>query len=856
MPMRPREPIHALPLAALAIAVTLILIAAGGHSSGSGPPLGPTSWQGLAGSQRPRVAVGQRMIVLLKAPSLADRLAAAGGRATDEQERRWTEGALARQKLLISRLGVQGVAVQPEYSYTRVVDGFSAAFDANGLALLQRAPEVAGVYPVRPAYPAAASSQSVANLAPGIGHPPELGLSNIDGRGVTVALLDTGIDRSQPFLRGRVTRGIDIVGGDPGAEAAAKPDEPAVLERHGTEMAGLIVGSGGPGGMAGIAPGATVLPVRVAGWQRDVSGHWSEFGRTDQLLAGLERAVDPNGDGDAHDAARVALVALSEPFAAFADGPLARAALGATELDTLVVAAAGNDGPVGPSFGSISGPGGAPAALTVGAADLRAHFGAARVVLRAGLAVQLDRVEPLAGPTGGVPVDSAIGAPRLPSGPSTGSIPLIDFFDTRGLGLVAGRAALVPVGTDPLTTYANAAHAGATAVLFYGGNVPPGGLGVDGSASIPAVSIPVATARTLLARLHEGVAVTASIGSVRSASNAANGHVARFSSTGLAFDGLVKPELVAPGVGLGTAEPGATSNGSPRYGTVNGTSAAAALVAGAAALLAQARPALDALALKGVLVGSARPLPSDPVTAQGAGLVDVGGAAATEVLASPTSIPFGRVTSTRWNTQQQLELRNVSVRQLRLSLAVKVMSEGAASVQFKIRPNNFLLGAGRTIRVNVSARVTSGIDGDTPTQGMVVVTPLAGREIHIPWVITFGSRTGAALTSVRLSQRSFTPSDTRPALLSFVAGAVPTSDEGPNVEPVAAVDLELWSPTGGRIGLLARMLDVLPGRYSYGVTGRDPTGQVLPSGDYVLKLIAYPVGGGPTTVRTISFRIK
>jgi len=109
---------------------------------------------------------------------------------------------------------------------------------------------------------------------------------------------------------------------------------------------------------------------------------------------------------------------------------------------------------------------------------------------------------------------------------------------------------------------------------------------------------------------------------------------------------------------------------------------------------------------------------------------------------------------------------------------------------------------------------------------------------------------------VRLSQQSFTPSDTRPALLSFVAGAVPTSDEGPNVEPVAAVDLELWSPTGGRIGLLARMLDVLPGRYSYGVTGRDPTGQVLPSGGYMLKLIAYPVGGGPTTVRTISFRIK
>jgi hypothetical protein len=109
---------------------------------------------------------------------------------------------------------------------------------------------------------------------------------------------------------------------------------------------------------------------------------------------------------------------------------------------------------------------------------------------------------------------------------------------------------------------------------------------------------------------------------------------------------------------------------------------------------------------------------------------------------------------------------------------------------------------------------------------------------------------------VHLSQRAFAPSDTQPALLSFVAGAVPTSDQGPSIQPDAAVDLELWSPTGGRIGLLARMLDVLPGRYSYGVTGRDPTGQVLPAGNYMLKLIAYPVGGGPATVRTISFRIK
>src|SRR6185503_3292475 len=214
---------------------------------------------------------------------------------------------------------------------------------------------------------------------------------------VSIALLDTGVDRAHPFLRGRVSTGIDVVGGDPDASAAPQPDEPAQLERHGTELAGLLVGSGGPGALAGVAPGATLLPIRVAGWQRDASARWAVYGRTDQILAGLERAVDPNGDGDAHDAARIALAGVAEPFAGFADGPLALAAAGALRLDTLVVAPAGNDGPAGPPFGSLSGPGGAPAALTVGAADLRTGVPSARVLLRAGLDVQFDRTLPLAG---------------------------------------------------------------------------------------------------------------------------------------------------------------------------------------------------------------------------------------------------------------------------------------------------------------------------------------------------------------------------------------------------------------------------------------------------------------------------
>ena len=95
------------------------------------------------------------------------------------------------------------------------------------------------------------------------------------------------------------------------------------------------------------------------------------------------------------------------------------------------------------------------------------------------------------------------------------------------------------------------------------------------------------------AALASGANVGVSIGPLRSSANHAYGRVAAFSSQGLAFDGGIKPELVGPGVGVVTSAPGANPDGSPRFATVSGTSIAAAAVAGAAALLAQARPGLD-----------------------------------------------------------------------------------------------------------------------------------------------------------------------------------------------------------------------------------------------------------------------
>src|SRR5436189_140044 len=136
-----------------------------------------------------------------------------------------------------------------------------------------------GVYPVRVTYPASVSASLIekGGLAAGVASRPDVSIPGASGRGVTIALLDTGVDAHHPYVLGQVSNGYDVVGNTRDASARSSPEDPTRLERHGTQMAGLLVGSEGPGKMSGVAPGATVLPLRVAGWQREASGRWAVF---------------------------------------------------------------------------------------------------------------------------------------------------------------------------------------------------------------------------------------------------------------------------------------------------------------------------------------------------------------------------------------------------------------------------------------------------------------------------------------------------------------------------------------------------------------------------------------------------
>ncbi|MGW4225619.1 type VII secretion-associated serine protease mycosin [Streptomyces bauhiniae] len=188
------------------------------------------------------------------------------------------------------------------------------------------------------------------------------------GQGVTVAVLDTGVEDDHPDLAGNVLPGKDMVGfgAGPGDRAWA---------RHGTAMAGIIAGHGhGPGdgaGIMGVAPKAKILPVRVILEDKDPARSKARVTRGNALADGIRWAADHGADvinlslGDDSDSAH--------PEAG--EDEAVQYALG---KGVVVVASAGNGGDKGDH---VSYPAAYPGVIAVTAVDrygTRASFSTRR----------------------------------------------------------------------------------------------------------------------------------------------------------------------------------------------------------------------------------------------------------------------------------------------------------------------------------------------------------------------------------------------------------------------------------------------------------------------------------------------
>ena len=98
-----------------AVAVLVLLLTAG--AGAQEPPvssLDEAGWQGVLGV-RTAVSTAQRYVVLLEAPSLADRVRVAGGHASEVEMRGWTATAVAQQEQFLARLSAAGARIAPEH---------------------------------------------------------------------------------------------------------------------------------------------------------------------------------------------------------------------------------------------------------------------------------------------------------------------------------------------------------------------------------------------------------------------------------------------------------------------------------------------------------------------------------------------------------------------------------------------------------------------------------------------------------------------------------------------------------------------------------------------------------------------
>ncbi|WP_157237367.1 S8 family peptidase [Promicromonospora sukumoe] len=209
-----------------------------------------------------------------------------------------------------------------------------------------------------------------------------------------------------------------------------------------------------------------------------------------------------------------------------------------------------------------------------------------------------------------------------------------------------------------------------------------------------------------------------------------------YSSRGGVEPGLLKPDVVAPGDGIVAARATGTTVGDPvddLHVALSGTSMATPHVAGAAAVLKQARPDLDGQALKAALMASAEPTGAD-VWSEGAGRITIPGALAQEVTATPASLSLGTFT---WphdgeSSAGTLTYANAGADDVTLTLAADVTDASGSTVPdaVTLSADSVVVPAGGTAEVD--ATVTDGPGELGAIGGNVVATGPDGTEVRTP----------------------------------------------------------------------------------------------------------------------------
>ncbi|MGI9648793.1 MAG: S8 family serine peptidase [Acidimicrobiia bacterium] len=533
-----------------------------------------------------------------------------------------------------------GIEYSERMTFEALFNGFSLSMDAGQLGRLGQLPEVKAVYPVM-SIPMPATAISGPDLATAIQMTgadvaqSELGLS---GAGIRVGVMDTGIDYDHPDLGGcfgvgcRVETGWDFVGDDFNADDTASsynpipvPDpDPDDCQGHGTHVSGIV---GANGAAVGVAPGVTFGAYRVFGCEGSTTA--------DIMIAAMERALADDMD--------VLNMSIGSPFT-WPQYPTAVASNYLVDAGMVVVASIGNSGASGTY--SAGAPGLGEKVIGVAAFEnVTATFPVFEVVgTGAGASdigfnpMSFSADAPASGAEGIVFVGRGCTVEDSESGVPAGGDPYLDD--------PSGKIALIERGACSFAEKAAGAFAaGATKVVVHNnlaGNFN-GTLGEPPAEDWVVVSVSLADGLHIRGLVDPIVTWTDRVAAFP---NPAAGLIASFSSYGLAPDLTLKPDIGAPGGNIYSTYP--LEQGG--YANLGGTSMASPHVAGAAALLLEARPGTPAEMVRDIFQNSADPgvwslnpgIPVyEPVHRQGAGMVDIDDAILATTMVRPGKLSLG-----------------------------------------------------------------------------------------------------------------------------------------------------------------------------------------------------------------------
>lgn len=593
--------------------------------------------------------------------------------------------SVERERIL-NELAAAGGQAEVNQEYDQLFSGFSVDLSESDIGKLLMIEGVKSVYPDQEYEVTDTQQFDVNEVTPEmLDSAPyieafEAWDAGYTGKGVTVAVIDTGVDYTHPDLVHAFGdyKGWDFVDNDDDPQETLIGDvlNPSLATNHGTHVAGTIAANGG---IKGVAPDANLLAYRVLGP--------GGSGTTSDVVAAIERAVE-----DGADIMNLSLGAtVNNP-----DFPTSIALDTAMGEGVVAVTANGNAGPQNWTVGS---PGTSRDAISVGATQLPYNVFEASVNTES--AQVFPSIEVM-----GYPGEDALLALNGQT---------LEYV-YAGLGSpeefasvdVEGKIALIQRGEYPFVEKAqNAAEAGAVGAILFN-NV------AGTQPEIPGMAVP-----TLMASLEDGQKLLQDLENgfntvtlAASFSHVVGETVADFSSRGpVMTNWLIKPDVVAPGVSIISTVPG------PAYASLQGTSMAAPHVAGAAALILEAHPDWSVDFVKAALMNTAEQLTDRegqvyPHNTQGAGSVRVLQAIEAETLIIPGSHSFGI-----FNKQKGREVRRQSFEIHNLSDSRKrhtVSFSGNSGIKVS-NSNNLNIQAGRSNSFNFNVQV----DASNLTPGYV-----------------------------------------------------------------------------------------------------------------------------------------